>query len=344
MIGILLASLLSVFFNYSFGLTGTFHCFEKGRMSLGIPSCIPPCAITFKLNGGRLGDNLLNFIKSLWVAYTYGYDFLVTPFRYYDRFALSRYYTIWDDAMLQHYPSLNVIKEDSLLNMRKKKPALYKTTYYFCANLWSDWNDCTLWQGLYDNPLFRQIIRDALKPINPVKTISLPKNIPTVALHVRKGGGFDAPLLSKTLYADVRWPLKFPPDSYYINQLCYLSDTLGNIPLYVHIFTDDAQPEQLVKKYKKMMGNRPISFGHRRRFNGPNVNILGDLYSMAKCDYLIRPDSSYSKTAHLLGNHKMVIFPCTCVWKGPRLIITEVVTITQDGNRQVISANQARRT
>ena len=173
-------------------------------------------------------------------------------------------------------------------------------------------------------------IKKMIKPYKPLPEFNLPENIITVAVHVRKGGGFDAPLLSKQkspFYADQRWPTKFPPDQYYIDQIKQLSEMLGDPPLYVHIFTDHQKPTEIVERYRKAVSKPNITYHCREEGNRHDRNILEDLFAMAKFDCLIRGSSHFSLSAQLIGNHMIVIHPKKAKWEGNKLIIEEVNTI-----------------
>src|SRR5260221_8397126 len=45
--------------------------------------------VTYVLNGGRFGDNLLSYSKAKWLSYTYSIPFYYKPFPYSDQLQLS---------------------------------------------------------------------------------------------------------------------------------------------------------------------------------------------------------------------------------------------------------------
>jgi hypothetical protein len=181
-------------------------------------------------------------------------------------------------------------------------------------------------------------LRKMVQPAVEIQEVSCPKDKITVAVHVRKGGGYDRPLFTEkvqtdpwliptTNYHDVIFPKRFPPDQFYIDQIKTISKMFQNKPLYVHIFTDSKTPGEIVQKYKKEVGLSNITFACRETENFYDKNVLEDLLSMAKFDCLIRPESYFSRMAEKIGAHKVVIYPKSFVWKNRDLTIDKVQII-----------------
>ena len=122
------------------------------------------------------------------------------------------------------------------------------------------------------------------------------------------------------------WETRFPPLQFYIDQIIKLSDDLGNPPLFVSICTDDKQPELLIQTIKQAI-NKPniiIDYEDYRNLSYTD-RVWRDLYILSRADVMIRPQSNFSRTAELIGNHKLVIYPLVHHWDGNRLIMTQVV-------------------
>jgi hypothetical protein len=135
-----------------------------------------------------------------------------------------------------------------------------------------------------------------------------------VGVHVRRGGGFDS------LQERLRVPLKFPPDSYYIEQIERISKIFKNRSLYVYILTDDLDPASIVNKYRAALNNSNIHFDYRKTDNGPSQNVLEDFFFMTKFDCLVICQSNFSLMASKLADFALVITPT-----HPTLINGEVV-------------------
>lgn len=315
---------------------------------------------------GRLGDNLLMYIKAKWIAWSMGMPFYYKPFKYSDQFMLHDLDIRWEQTQMENFlyvENLGEKKEgcqDWYINIQKyiKRDAkiLYVVHYLFQPYNWGtvaeeyESQEITMWQDMMANEEFRQELGRVLSPRVPMENMFIPENKITVAVHVRKGGGFDKPLLSlqsyggaaekkcvscycdvsKKYYADINFPLKFPPDAFYIDQIQKISKRFRHAPMYVHIFTDDPDPVSLTEGYKAAVGLSNIEFGCRKEGNHHDKNVLEDLFAMARFDCLIRSGSNFPQIAQLIGNHQVVIYPKNAEWRS-QLYISEVgIEATED--------------
>jgi hypothetical protein len=295
--------------------------------------------ITNNIGGGRLGDQLLVYVKAKWFAHYYKGDFLLTPFDGFEHF----------DFFLHEQPMEFGAKKRIMLD--DESPLLQNATYddfvylahlHTKSSLWEHWYDHTTWHQCIDDQKFRSQIRELFKPTYAVTLISLPTDRISVALHVRKGGGFDKPTLSPPIviplsdderymqYADQAAPLKFAPDSFYIAALRTLSEIFDNAPLYVYLFTDDQNPSAIVDAYTKILAMPHIKFDFRATENGPDEHVVDDMINMSRFDCLIRSESSFSKIADIIGNHQLILFPHAHRWHQGVLHITEMTAIHKE--------------
>lgn len=126
-------------------------------------------------------------------------------------------------------------------------------------------------------------------------------------------------------FSDREHPTRFPPLQFYIDQIKFLYKNLNNRPLFIHIFTDHPKPQMLVDEIKKHIDAPNITYSYRQEGNSHDNNILDDLFAMMEFDCLIRPGSSYSKFAQLLGKHKIIIYPAKTTWiEEKKLLVNEV--------------------
>ncbi len=312
-----------------------FFCFSLFSESL----------ITYELNirgGSRFGDTLVTYIRSKWLAYKYGFSFLYKPFKYSDQLMMHELEKQYEHVSFKH--KVQIKKENDFIKKREQSDTLFFTGFY------------TETEDLYDfvvaHPDFAREIRSMAQPCESF-TFDLPENMITVAVHVRKGTGFDKPLFSQQLYdvdaikreelsnvhlptkgyADVRWPTKFPPDQYYIDQLKYISEAYDHKPLFVHLFTDDPHPENLVQKYRIALNLENVTWSYRLKGNRHNANVVYDFYAMSQFDCLIRSDSRYAYAVQLIGNHKLVMYPDHGTWFDRTLIVDTIVVIDRNGKR-----------
>ncbi len=308
--------------------------------------------------GGRLGDKLLMYIKAYWVAYKYDLTFFYKPFKYSDLLQLHEDQIPWDDDDYDMFDEI----EDPYKRLKEPKNhtvdvahfinrsyKLHIINYYFQPNTWGtyqkeyDAQDVTDWCDLYKDSTFRNILREKIKPLYPIDQIVLPKDRVTVALHVRKGGGYDGKLLSLQLYGDksheeyrrcvcvsharhftdIGYTIKFPPDQFYVDQIKKLSEMYNDAPMYVHLFTDDLDPQALIDRYDRAVGKRNIIYGCRQKGNHHDKHVFDDLFNMIRFDCLIRSGSNFPQVAQLLGNHAIVLYPKQVEWKSI-LNVTEI--------------------
>lgn len=207
-----------------------------------------------------------------------------------------------------------------LEKMPKYHPRLVLADFYYRHSRWEDAFEL----GTWDNILGDEMLRNTFRARFPLK--SFPKEETHVAIHIRKGSGDDPPLFSEQLFhtveaegvpqvesdfADVMWPDKFPPTQYYVEKIRSLAPSLENATF--HLFTDSQEYKLLAEDIEKETG-----FAIETH---PGNSPEEDIALMAACDYLIRSRSNFAQIAHLIGNHKRVIFPQKITWHGNKLLV-----------------------
>ncbi len=299
--------------------------------------------ITYKINPGRLGDHLLTYCLTKIISDMYKIPILCQPFNYSDKIALHEYEQWHTGKKIPHLarkPYIShfkrVIEITNSMEQSTKIPTLYICT------LKSRLPECNGFNAMYqyvkNNPTFKKHLIKMLTPIIPVEIIDLSDNMISIAVHVRKGGGYDQPLYTDYIqqkhhkkrsiyFADKICPRRFPPEIYYVEQIKYLARTFNDKHLFVHIFTDDQNPQAIVNRFKKELSQYPIIFSCRKNENQHDKHVLDDLLNMARFDCLIRPASSFSKIAQLLGNHQIIIYPKQAEWINRKLVVTKVGVI-----------------
>jgi len=261
---------------YHSGKKGKIHYHRGHRVSWGFPPrkqkpCAPqPGAVSYELSGGRLGDNLLSYLHALWLSYKDNRPMHYVPFPMGEHFALSRQTSDTPIAVTVPY-----FPEPSMKN--RSQP------------FFVDWDD----------PGFQDRVHKALAPTQPVKCLSLPSDRIRVAVHVRRPERFD----HTSLYLE--YPLKFPPDEYYLEQLRLVASVFRDKPLYIFLFTDALEPEKLLHQYKSTLSLPNTEWA----CTSNSKNVLEDFYSMTQFDCMILCDSSFSTTASKLGSYALRINP-----------------------------------
>lgn len=280
-------------------------------------------AITFGW-GGRLGDNLLDYAHAKWLSYKYGIPLLFQTFEYSDQFVfddIEEKLTIENEACYSKKMLASLFQLDNHVQV---------DTLYFLAHACDSYDE-HIFNGSHgtfvpvdwSDETFRNMMRTLIAPKYPLKLLELPSNIISVALHYRTGGGF----ILDTEAMKCGLPLRFPDQSYYFKQLAKLYFLIHYQPMYVHIFTDHPQPEEIRSLFKRRFPYSNIEFGCRVDGNRHDANVLEDLFSMMKFDCLIRPMSHYSMTASHLGDFKIEFFPTHGHWVRDRFVVDKVQVI-----------------
>ncbi|HLB41196.1 MAG TPA: hypothetical protein VJJ83_05375 [Candidatus Babeliales bacterium] len=314
------------------------------------PRSAKPSGVSYKPNCGRLGDQLICYMHAKWVAYKYNLQLYYKPFIYSDQLVLDgvdqRYQEVLtrflqpkpllpgqslealladgDKGMLYEIPYFPESVEELKTTVAPDSYDKFKRSTNIFAYFPVDWSDRK----------FKKLLQKLIAPKQPLNLVPLPKNKLTIALQVRKNsGGFDLPLLSDTppakfnpnqVYVDVVFPLKHPPESYYIEQLQVAIKLFAGQPIYVYMFTDDPAPLPILERIKQAINDPKVEFACRTTENNHYSNVLEDLFSMTKFDCLIRPDSNISIVASKLGDFKLVISPAHHHWEERKLVIDEV--------------------
>lgn len=188
----------------------------------------------------------------------------------------------------------------------------------------------------WDNKYFKKLIQELVYPknISSLNLVNPPSDHYSIALHVRKSsGGFDLPLVCDVpkelrsldqFYVDTGFPWKHPPDSYYIEQIKLVANEKKNKKIFIFMFTDDPNQEQLLEKYRGLINNPNIVWSCRTTENNHYTNVLDDLFSIAlNFDCLIRGDSNLTIVADKIGTHSMTICPSAHDWINDELYITQ---------------------
>ena len=135
---------------------------------------------------------------------------------------------------------------------------------------------------------------------------------------------------SKSKFADRLHPFKFPPNSFYIEQIKRMSELLDDEPMYVHIFSDSSEVEAIAEYFNKEVNKPNIEYGYRKSGNKHDANVLDDMYGLHQFKYLIRPESNFSIIASKLCEYEITIYPTKFSWNLNKLHIDEVETLFRD--------------
>ncbi|MCF7800208.1 hypothetical protein K9L05_03325 [Candidatus Babeliales bacterium] len=333
----------------------------------------PNFAITYSFEESkRLGDKILLYCKTKWLAHKYNLQLFFEPFPYSEQFNVSKLETFAQKEKLDLFR--NKIKIDSEYQLINHLNSIKEDTL-FIAHFWTNINgndflknqtvvsmldsllyncDCLYLSTIQDEK-FGQIIKKALKPIAVPKKVDLPEDRITVAVHIRKGGGYDPEIVAEQYFdlpeynifkncninkidntlnqrssvpeysIDKAFPSLFPPEQFYVDQIMNMSDLLKDFPMFVYVFTDDKKPQELVERLKNKIKKNNIIFATRSTQNLHDKNVIEDLYIMSQFDCLIRGSSHFSWASQMLGKHKIIISVQHATWiSDTRLIVDKI--------------------
>lgn len=293
-------------------------------------------AVTYDTTtASRLGDQILLYTRAKAFAHKYKLPLLYQPFTYSDQLVMhtqEKQFQQSDLAQFSRVANANTTKE----KVTQDSNTLYLVTW--CGNNFQAWYGTDWGKVKSGNKQLHQEIVQMIQPLTPTQEVFRPADQTSVAVHVRRGGGYDPTTFGdeirthlpyhswfRAYFADKTFPLKFPPIQFYIDQLRSLSKMLGDKPLYAHIFTDHQNPQAIIDVFHKALGDLPITFGARLAGNAHNTNVLDDFFAMTQFDCLIRAQSYLSIAAQMVSKHRIVISPTHHHWENDALIIDKVL-------------------
>lgn len=307
-------------------------------------------AITHKLSG-RFGDNIYHYSKVKWLSFKYNIPLLYKPWKYSDKLTMHTLEIHYTSDIEKQFNQLIGLKNNVSINVDTISSTLFvHEGHLHDPQFKVNSPENILYEYMVRYPQFAQELKKMLQPVISMPLLDLPSDKITVAVHVRKGSGHDKPLASIQQYSNYEqlvsyekelrlghfsdkvpiWATKFPPEQYYIDQIKKLSSLLNDAPLFVYIFTDAKNPNDLIKKLEQIINKPNITFAYRENntFNYQN-QIIEDYYNMAQFDCLIRSSSRFSLAAQLLGNHKIIIYPKHARWIGNKLVVDKIGIIVR---------------
>lgn len=282
-------------------------------------------AVAYSLNTGRLGDNLLTVAHAAWFSHVLELPLVYQPFTYSDRLCIDN-----DPNLLRARPPVpNILKLKSAKDYlsfyravrqnKKLTDILIEVPFYpESSYLFEDHpNQAQFTKVNWKDPEFHATLRNWIAPKNPIPKLNLPSNKTTVALHYRTGEVYDKK------HWKLRFPLKGPPDEFYIDCLNYLHK-IESKPLYVHIFTDSPHPAAVKKKFKKLFPHAEFNIFIPEK--GQDT-VLEDFFSMDGFKCLIRPESNFSIVAGYLFPFQIILSPVNFRWNENKTITVDQILL-----------------
>ncbi len=262
-------------------------------------------AVTYALNGGRFGDNLSSYCRAFWISYWYNIPLLYKSFKHFDQLSLSNHGVSMNKTVASQFKRKLIIPKHNRYDIVRTSGLLYIVEWKSKVPI-----------GWHDRD-FMVLLKKCVTLSSLSSKIEVPQNHISVAVHVRTGGDYEPDRRIRS-----RQPKRFAPHQFYVDQIKRIRSMFEGKDLYVHIFTDDSNPDALMEKFKKSIEDEHIKYGCRQRGNNCHAHVLEDFFAMTKFDCLIRPESLYSIYAERFGNHEVVIYPVRVDFVGRKRVLT----------------------
>lgn len=199
-----------------------------------------PHAITNGFEGWRrLGDNILTVCKTKYFAHEFNLPYYFSTFPYYDSFHFSTKEKPLTDDLKNTFKKMIFINsaKDITDNLASTEPILFVCVYLSATP--------AMYEHIKNNPIFEKEIQQIFTPYESIKNLAKAPEQLTIAVHVRKGGGFDWPLASNQefkldlpllnnneiylykrnagMHCEDIWPLRCLPGPAYISETKHLA-------------------------------------------------------------------------------------------------------------------------
>jgi|ERR1700733_1468021 len=287
-------------------------------------------AVTYTFSGGRFGDNLLSYCHAKWISYIYNIPLLYKPFEYSDQVMMHILEMSYSKELEDEFEQVIIYSPDCAISANG---GILYVIPFFPESIFNR-NDTEfpfLFTVDWHNTVFKNLLTTMIRPIVPTKKYTIPAGYVSVAVHARKGTGWDIPnygITPSQLCAS--HPLRFAPDSFYVEQLKRVAHMFSHDRIYVYLFTDHNNPAELAHNYKEAVNCSRMIFDYRTTENNEFINVLDDFFGLLQFDCLIRADSNFSYMASRLGTYKIQMVPWHGIFIDRETIIDEVNLTIQD--------------
>ncbi|HEY2810846.1 MAG TPA: hypothetical protein VGJ00_05615 [Rhabdochlamydiaceae bacterium] len=284
-----------------------------------------PCInrVTYRLSKGRFGDDLLAYMHAKWVSYQFGIPLVYCDFPYGNELMLEEYEEKAETSFLQQKFFKQRGDIDTFIGSLDSQtlyiiPYFPESSYELSGN-----SSFSYFKVDWEDVAFKAILRKMIAPKKEMKKPIFPPGRVSVALHVRRGptfdGGYDCRFNKRS------FPLKFPPEHFYIDTVKRLCTVFKPVPLYVHLFTDDINPLSLLNRFKIEFRDYDILWNCREADNHWSANVLEDFFALIEFDCAVHSESNLALCAGKIAHYQIEIMPETFHWEKRTLFIDSVV-------------------
>lgn len=293
-------------------------------------------AVTYNFSGGRFGDCLVSYCHAFWIAYYFDLDFVYKPFKYSDQLLMDQTDILYCDSVLKQYKQIVYINHALMYGVQPD--TLYIVPFFCESHIERNDPRCPfLFQVDWKDKKFISQLKTRIAPKHILNCPDVPNNKVTIALHVRKGTGWDIPQFAPTFEKLTEMhPLKWPPDSYYLAQIKKILELYPGREFFIYVFTDHDKPQEIIEKYKSYIQSTQIIWACRQEHNFHDLNVLEDFFSLMQFDCLIRSDSNFSIIASKLGSYEVLIAPWESFKAENGVIEIATIYFEKDNEAQIL--------
>ncbi len=167
--------------------------------------------------GGRFGDRIVSYVIAKWVSLKFNIPFLLNPFQYSSMLRFGREEKKYSDKWMVFKFDIPLLFDPKHAIIPKRFEGIIRTENeqgifeHEQENVIFEINGVQFHidgcpgieetiKYIFQDQYFVAEIKKMLHPAVPLPEITLPQDKITVAVHVRKGGGYDPPLSSIQYY------------------------------------------------------------------------------------------------------------------------------------------------
>lgn len=283
-----------------------------------------PAAVTYDFSGGRFGDCLLSYCHAKWIAHIHKMPLLYKPFEYSKYLMMDLLEMPYAPELAEQFDRTVLVDKETIFD--RESGTLYIVPF-FPESIFNRHDTVFPYLFTVDwrQKEFKQELQRMIRPINPCAIPEIPAGMISVAVHVRRGTGWDIPNYRITpAQLTASHPLRFAPDSFYISQLKRIIDFFPGAPIFAYLFTDHNDPQALADQYQAAVKCPRMIIKCRQTENNEFVNVLDDFFALTHFDCLIRPDSNFSYVSSKVADHKLIIAPWHGTVTGEQTLIDEI--------------------
>lgn len=296
--------------------TGTLESITKNDK----PAPNIPSRITYDTNGRNFGDNLMSFVRGKWLSFNYNIPLLYKPFPYSNQLGLhNEEKKRFSSSQLSKFEDIHEVQNELDVCFEDSSNTLYVVpSFSEPESPYEFETEIPFFEVDWHNKDFRKLLKKDLKPVKEIPPIKFPRGRINVAVYMPQ------PAESEKEELCQKFPLQYPPDRYYVEQLKKLNQMLYSRPIFVYVFTENRNPTEALKKLQTNVGANNIIYECKKTTRPSKTSAVDDFFNIAKFDCLIRPSCNLGFLIEQFNDFLISIKPIHYKTEKNTIIIDEV--------------------